>query len=422
MPDPGVFTIAFGSHRPTVLPDPIEGDPVTQNANDARADEVVERCRELAAKLPERAEEGDRIRRLPEVTETELPDTGLFRLLKPASHGGIEAHPRAMFEAILSLAEGCGSTGWVAAVTAVHSWQLALFDPQLQDEVWGEDEDAWVSSSYMPAGKLRPVDGGFLVSGRWSFSSGSLHASWAILGAMLPQDDGPPISYNIVVPASDYRIDDVWHTVGLRGTGSNDIVIEDAFVPAHRALTKDQYYHGDEAPGHAINPGPLYRIPFPSVFPNVITASIIGMAQAMVNASITQTRDRVSRAHGRVLDNDPYAVAAIGEAAREVEACRLQLLHNMDDLHATTAAGETISMDQRARVRRDQVLGTERSIAALDDVFDRAGAGAIFESNPMQRIWRDAHAGRHHTVNTHERTLHSWAHNAMGLGPSESVV
>lgn len=395
---------------------------MTETTNNVSAEAVVESCRELASKLPARAEEAEKTRRLSDETVDELVDTGLLRLLKPASHGGIEAPPRAMFEAILAVGEGCGSTGWVAAVTAVHSWQLALFDPQLQDEVWGEDEDAWASSSYMPAGKLEPVDGGFRVSGRWGFSSGSLHASWAILGAMLPQDDGPPVSYNIVVPASDYRIEDVWHTVGLRGTGSNDIVIEDAFVPAHRALTKDQYYHGAEAPGHAINPGPLYRIPFPSVFPNVITASIIGMAQAMVNASVTQTRDRVSRAHGRVLDTDPYAVAAIGEAAREIDACRLQLLHNMDDLYATTSAGETITMDQRARVRRDQVLGTERSISSLDDIFDRGGAGAIFESNPMQRIWRDAHAGRHHTVNTHERTLHSWAHNAMGLGPSESVV
>lgn len=409
-------------------PEPTQGDTVTNTVTDTgyeavmTGDDVVRKCRELAKELPERAAESEQRRRLSDVTAEELVDTGLLRLLQPASHGGLEAHPRTMFEAVLALAEGCGSTGWVAAVTAVHSWQLALFDPLLQDELWNDHTDVWVSSSYMPGGKLEKVDGGYRVSGRWSFSSGCDHATWAILGALWPQPDGPPVSCNIVVPKNDYRIDDVWHTVGLRGTGSNDVVIEDKFVPDHRVLTKDQYYHGTDGPGQVLNDGPLYRIPFPSIFPNVITASIIGMAQSMVDLNVAYIRDRVSSAHGRVIDNDPYTVAAIGEASREVDACRLQLFHNIDTLYGLAAAGEQISIDQRARVRRDQVLGTERSISAIDNLFDRAGARAISDTNPMQRVWRDAHAGRHHTVNTHERTLHSWATNAMGLGPSESVV
>lgn len=163
-------------------------------------------------------------------------------------------------------------------------------------------------------------------------------------------------------------------------------------------------------------------MPFATMFPSVITAPVVGMAQGLLDIAIDYQSKRVSRAHGKMLDADPYSVAALGAAASTIDACRRQLLGNISGIHKTLAGGGLPTMDQRSTTRRDQVLGTVRCVSAIDDVFDRAGAVVISDTHPMQRIWRDAHAAKHHTVNTNERTLHSWAHNAMGLGPSESVV
>ncbi len=402
---------------------PSKGDPHPGSGagHDAAVGTVLGAVNELLPGIGERAAQAESDRRLPDSTVKELTDTGVMRLLKPKAFGGYEADPVAFYEAVLSIAEHCGSTAWVTGVVGVHNWQLALFESKLQHEIWDENPDAWVSSSYMPGGKLTAVPGGFELTGRWSFSSGSDHCQWAILGALQMNEDGPPTTYNVVIPRTDYVVEDVWHTVGLRGTGSNDIVIDGAFVPSHRALTKTQVYSND-APGRESNTAALYGMPFATMFPSVITAPVVGMAQGLLDIAIDYQSKRVSRAHGKMLDADPYSVAALGAAASTIDACRRQLLGNISGIHKTLAGGGLPTMDQRSTTRRDQVLGTVRCVSAIDDVFDRAGAVVISDTHPMQRIWRDAHAAKHHTVNTNERTLHSWAHNAMGLGPSESVV
>lgn len=382
---------------------------------------VLDAVEEILPSIASRTGEAEDLRRLPEASMKEIVGTGVMRLLQPKRHGGLEGDPRDFYRAVLAIAGVCGSSGWVTGVVGVHAWQLALFDDRLQQEIWGDDPDVLVSSSYMPGGKLVPVTGGYEVTGRWSFSSGSDHCGWAILGAMLHQEEGPPVTYNIVVPRSDYTIEDTWHTVGLRGTGSNDIVIEHAFVPSYRMLTRDEVY-GGAAPGLAANTGPLFKMPFATMFANVITGPIIGMAEGMLTIDLEHVKNRVSRAFGKAVEGDPYTVAAIGEAAREIEACRLQLMTNLGDMYALVLDGRPIPMELRTRARRDQVIATERCVAAIDDMFDRGGAGVIATSNPMQRIWRDAHAAKHHMVNTNERTLFSWAHHAMGLGTTDNVV
>lgn len=382
---------------------------------------VLAAVEEILPAIAARTHEAEELRRLPEASVKEIVGTGVMRLLQPKRHGGFESDPRDFYRAVLRIASACGSSGWVTGVVGVHAWQLALFDDRLQQEIWADDPDELVSSSYMPGGKLTPVEGGYEVTGRWSFSSGSDHCGWAILGAILPQEEGPPTLYNIVVPRSDYQIDDTWHTVGLRGTGSNDIVIDRAFVPAYRMLTRDEVY-GGAAPGLTENTGPLYKMPFATMFANVITAPIIGMAEGMLALDLEHVKNRVSRSFGKAVEGDPYTVAAIGEAAREIEACRLQLMTNLGDMYALVEAGETIPMDLRTRARRDQVIATERCVEAIDTMFDRGGAGVIALSQPMQRVWRDAHAAKHHMVNSNERTLFSWAHHAMGLGTTDNVV
>ena len=158
-------------------------------------------------------------------------------MLQPKTHGGCEAHPREFAETVMRIASLDGAAGWVAGVVGVHPWEMAMADPRVQEEVWGAGPDTWIASPYAPMGILRPVDGGYVFNGRWQFSSGTDHCDWIFLGAMLGDADGTMVdaaacSYHVILPRSDYEIvEDSWDVVGLRGTGSKDIIVKDAFVP-----------------------------------------------------------------------------------------------------------------------------------------------------------------------------------------------
>ena len=199
---------------------------------------VLTAVRDLLPSIREQASRTDETRRVCVETIAELRDAGVFRMLQPRRYGGLESDPVRFYEIVRAISAVCGSTGWVTSVLGVHPWQLGVFPEAAQDEVWGDDPDVLVSSAYAPVGRLTAVDGGFRLSGgRWSFSSGCDHARWALLGAMLVGADGKPVDFmTVLVPGSDYEVEDVWDTVGLRGTGSNDIVVGEVFVPAHRAL------------------------------------------------------------------------------------------------------------------------------------------------------------------------------------------
>ncbi len=187
----------------------------------------------VTQRLAERVEHTCSLRRVPDETVEELKRAGLFRLLQPARWGGAEAHPNHFFDTQRAIARACASTGWVYGVVTVHAWQLALFPLQAQEDVWGEDPDALISSSYAPTGKVEKAPGGYRISGRWSFSSGCDHCGWVFVGGFAPSD-GPPDMRTFLVPRSDYTIEDNWHTFALQGTGSKDIVMNEVFVPEHR--------------------------------------------------------------------------------------------------------------------------------------------------------------------------------------------
>jgi 3-hydroxy-9,10-secoandrosta-1,3,5(10)-triene-9,17-dione monooxygenase len=383
--------------------------------------EVLDKVRELSPLLRDRAVAAEEARRLPDESVKELKETGVVRLLQPKRFGGFEAEPKLFYESLLNVAAACGSTGWVTGVVGVHPWQIALFPDKVQHEVWDEDPDTWVSSSYMPGGRMTPAEGGYVLNGRWSFSSGCDHCQWAILGVMLDRGEGsPPEMWNVLIPRSDYRIEDVWHVMGLCGTGSNDIIVEDLFVPEHRTINLVKMFNW-ESPGLEVNTSPLYRMPFGTMFSNAITGAIIGMAEGVLADNLEYTKARVSKSWGKATD-DPYTVSALGRAASEVDACRTQLLRNIGDMYETVMRGQPITLEARSRARRDQVQGTARAIAAIDDIFDRSGAGTISLSNPIQRLWRDAHAGRHHTVNSVDRSLHSYGMTVMEFPPTDVML
>jgi 3-hydroxy-9,10-secoandrosta-1,3,5(10)-triene-9,17-dione monooxygenase len=389
----------------------MEGSALSENVGQA----VIAGVRDLLPALAERAQETEDARVVPAESVKALEQAGFFRLLQPARFGGYEADPITFLTAVRLIAGACGSTGWVSSVVGVHPWQLALFQPAAQDEVWGADPSTRMSSSYAPTGRAEPVSGGHQLTGRWSFSSGSAHATWVLLGGIVLDADGRPADYRtFLLPASDYVIDDVWDTVGLRGTGSNDIVVGGAFVPEHRSLSFSDVSRC-ACPGQAVNPAPLYRLPYGSVFSYAITTSIIGMATGAYDAHVAYQRGRVRAAYGQKAAEDPHAQVRVAEAAGELDLAWLALERNMADLMACARAGEKIPIPLRLRVRRDQVRGTGQAIRAVDLLFENSGGRALKTGTPIQRFWRDAHAGRVHAINDPERALTMFGRGEFGL-------
>ncbi|GAA2687520.1 3-hydroxy-9,10-secoandrosta-1,3,5(10)-triene-9,17-dione monooxygenase oxygenase subunit [Actinoplanes palleronii] len=384
---------------------------------------VARGVQELVPVLRDRAQEAEDRRTISTESIKSLAATGFFRLLQPARFGGYQADPVTFFGCVRDIAAACGSTGWVASVIGVHNWQLALFPDQAQQDVWGDDPGTLMSSSYAPTGRIIAVDGGYRVSGRWSFSSGCEHASWVLLGGIVPGEGETPADFRtFLLPADDYTVEDVWHTVGLRGTGSNDIVVADAFVPAYRSLS-----FGDTArcvcPGQELNTAPLYRIPYGSIFPYTITTPIIGMATGAYDAHVSYMRERVRAAYAGVrAAEDPYSQVRVARAAADLDAAWLALTADMTELMTLASAGEKLPARLRLRVRRDQVRGTELAIQAVDRLFENSGGRAIYSSHPMQRYWRDAHAGRVHAINDPERALSMYGRGEFGLSVADAMM
>lgn len=369
---------------------------------------LVENAKALGPALRERAPQTELDRKLPESSVKDMHEAGLFRALQPARFGGFELPPSAFYEATTEIAAACGSTGWVCGVVGVHPWQLALFPEETQAEVWGEDPTTLVSSSYAPTGTVEPVDGGYRLRGRWSFSSGCQHCDWVFLGGIVVKD-GLPDHVTFLVPSSDYVIDDVWHVTGLAGTGSNDIVIEDAFVPERRTQPT-----ASRIGGAGVHDNPIYRLPFASVFANAITSATIGIGVGAVEAYREHTLERVRASYGEKAAADPFAQVRLAEACGELDGARLQQRHNMDELLDLVKAGEPLSEEIRGRVRRDQVRGSRAAMQATDRVFESAGGRAIFLNNPIQRAWRDVHAANVHAINDTERGLMIYGAPALG--------
>lgn len=383
--------------------------------------DVLDAVRPLLSTIAARSGVADENRMLPAETIEELIGAGALGMLRPKRYGGGEAHPREFFDVVRALAGVCGSTGWVASVLGVHPWHVALFPELAQDDVFGSDPDTVICSAYAPVGRLEAVGGGYRLSGHWSFSSGADHAAWALLGAVLPGTDGTPRHVTALVPRADFRVRDVWDVVGLRGTGSNDVHVHDAHVPAHRVLAHEEQ-RALRGPGQAVNPGPLYRLPFASVFTSAVTAPVLGAVSGCLDSWLAHMRERVRVSPSGRFADDPFAQVAVARAASEVDAACLQMDRNLDELHRCAVAQEEIPLELRVRTRRDQVLGTERALRAVDLLFKTAGGNSLHRGNPIERAWRDAHAGSVHVANDVDRALAGYGRLAFGLPVEDALI
>ena len=380
----------------------------------------LERVRALLPAIRERAAQAERLRRLPDETFRDFQEAGLFRCLQSKRYGGYELDPGTFYQAVMDVGTVCGSSAWILGVVGVHNWHLGLFALEAQEDVWRDDTSVQLSTSLAPTGTVERIDGGFRLRGRWSFSSGCDFCQWAVLGGVAPplREGDPPDMRAFLVPRRDYAIDDTWYAVGLCATGSKDLVVNGAIVPEYRTHSYRDAFHLKH-PGAAVNDAPLYRLPFGLVFPACIASPAIGVALGAVDAFREQTKMRVSPREQTRVAEDPFIQFHLAEAVAEVEAARDRLLDNFAIAMRLVRAGEEIPLTQRARFRWDTGKAVDRSVRAVDRLFEASGGRAVFLDNPIQRAWRDVHAIRAHAGNNLERAAAIFGRSEFGLPPQD---
>lgn len=347
------------------------------------------------SRLAQRAQEAEELRRLPADTVAELKASGFTELLKPARYGGRQAEFRAILDPVRRMAHGCASTAWTAAFYALHNWMLALFDEQAQAEAFAT-VPFLAPAPLAPTGRGVPVGDGVRLSGRWSWATGVMDGNWAIVGALCGSQEAifPALA---LLPADEIQILDVWHTDGMRATGSNDVVVEDAFVPEHR-LVKVVDIYGGTAPGALLHDAALYRWPMVPALGLVAAMPALGAAEHVAEVYAKRLSERVIAYEGTKQKDKPAAVARLAEAQ-----VRLRSLHGL--LDGTVARIERILADGdrvRRAVRADARLAAahivRESRAVIGLLLEASGASAHFLTSPLQRAKRDVDVIGGHVV------------------------
>ncbi|GAB3627904.1 flavin-dependent monooxygenase [Pandoraea terrae] len=376
--------------------------------------DVINRARALIPVLAERAQAAETAGKVPVETVRDLAEAGLFRVLQPRRWGGFEMDPRVFYRVQMALAEGCMSTAWIYGVIAVHNWQLPLFPDQAQQDVWGKDAGTLIASTYMPTGKAEPVDGGYRFTGRWSFSSGCEHAEWIFLGGLLPKRDGSGglEHATFLLPKADFTIVKNWDVLGLRATGSHDIVVDGVFVPEHRTQRTND--HSDEGcPGRVENTGWLYRIPFTQVFQRAVSTACIGALQGAIDSFRTRAAAHVGK-HGAKTAEDPNAQVAVTEAMMAVDQLTLVLLRNYARVVDCAKTGERMPVEERLLQRAQAALVPKLCAERANELLRASAGSGMYRGNAVERIFRDIHQSRGHIANNTDAYVR--AHGAVALG------
>ncbi|HEY4181379.1 MAG TPA: acyl-CoA dehydrogenase family protein [Kofleriaceae bacterium] len=368
-----------------------------------------DRVSEVRARIGARAAATEAQRSVARESIAELRDAGLFRAFVPRSYGGDERAPGEVYEAVVEIARACTSTAWVGSLLAAHNFMVAFLDRVTQDEMFAGGPDLVLSSSVAPMGVATRVEGGFQLTGKWSFASGIDHAQWIMLGAKIK--DAPPPSFppgastfpglssqgNIFfLPVSDYAVHDDWHVAGLRGTGSKSVVVEDRFVPTRRVLPLPSLTDGT-APGLALHASSLYRMPWGPLFNSAFPPVALGTALAMLDGFRSYMGSRVGAFSGRSYRANPGSLVRLAEAAGQIDAARTHQRRDLAMLDRC-AAGTAMPAGASERIMYDGALVIHACSAAIDQLYRGSGGRSLYESSPLQRHVRDINAITQHVI------------------------
>jgi 3-hydroxy-9,10-secoandrosta-1,3,5(10)-triene-9,17-dione monooxygenase len=381
-------------------------------------DTLLARAAAIRPILERNAEETDARRRLADGNVQALKDSGLCRLMVPLRFGGYQTSIRTYIDVLAEVGRGCGSTSWVASLVNVCAWLAALFPEKAQADIWSGNPDAWVAGSLAPNGEAVPVDGGWRVTGRWPWASGSLHAQWGACGIHMKNDRGEMANFGLsLMPMSDLRVEDTWFMAGMKGTGSNTIVAKDVFVPEHRFLPypnafagKYRTEFGDEV---------VYRAALVPVTVLILAPSQLGVARAALDHA-------VAKAPTRGITHTNFATQAessgfqmqVAEAAMKIDTATLHAQRAAHDLDRAAAEHRHMDLTARARVRMDTALAAKHCRDAVELLVAAHGTSSLADSNRMQRLWRDVHTASHHAITEWQINLEVYGKALLGIEPN----
>lgn len=368
----------------------------TAEGQQALRSDLMAKATALVPLLRAKAAETERTRRIPDEILAALDQAGLFRMRAPKRFGGYEADLRAYMDVVTELGRGCGSTAWIVFISIATAWIAAQFSDEAQRDVFEGNPDARTIGVLAMSEPARVVDGGYVVSGRWPYASNCLHAHWAILAVPLPLDGGvaPGI---ILAPMGDLKIEDTWHVVGMRGTGSNTVIAENIFVPAHRVLPVDTLARC-QSPRTSKDEF-IYRESFMPTAIIAVAPPILGMAQAALDLTL----ERINAASKPIaysfyddLRKAPSMQLALAQASTLIDTAVLLMRRWSDEIAAAARASEDFAFTKRARLRMDIGYAMKCCRDAVDLLLSVQGASAFAESNPIQRVWRDLEMASRH--------------------------
>ena len=359
--------------------------------------ELLDRARAQGPALRHRAQATEDNRSVLPETIDAFREAGFYKILQPRAFGGYEMHPRVLFDVAMEVAKACPSSAWCLCLVGVHNWELALYDPAAANAVWGQNPDTRISSSYAPFGRVEKAEGGFLVSGRWPWSSGCDHCDWVFLGGMAPKDPGVmlPDMRVFLIPRADYQIDDTWHVFGLKGTGSKDIVVENAFVPESRTHKFIDSFMMQDV-GLKTFSSRNYRFPFGVVFAYCLSVVTLGMADGAFELFSMQMRERRGAYDNAKATEDPFVRQRLAEADALIRGAHARLDANFAEMDALIDHGAELPVELRVKNKWDAQHIAKTSMQAIELLFKASGGRGIRVENPMQRYFRDVHAASNH--------------------------
>jgi alkylation response protein AidB-like acyl-CoA dehydrogenase len=362
-------------------------------------EQLLLRIEETKPILTANVDETEANRRVAQANIDALTEAGAFKVTVPRRFGGYEMTIREKLEVSAAVAEACGSTGWVVALTNVCNWMASVLPDQAQQDIFGSNPDAKVAGVLNPSADVQKVDGGYVVSGQWPWASGSWHADWALVGIVVPDEAGQPVDQALAfIPMRELSIKETWFVAGMKGTGSNTIIADKVFVPEHRLHSVPQALQNQYATEHTDEA--LYRSSFIPVLTLILAGPQLGLGRAALRFVMDKAPKRgiAYTKFERQIDSTAFQMQ-VANAATLIDTAHLHAFRAAADIDDAAAAGETLSYVVRARVRADTAYAITKIREAIDALLSAHGASSFAEVSPLQRIWRDANtAGRHAVV------------------------
>jgi 3-hydroxy-9,10-secoandrosta-1,3,5(10)-triene-9,17-dione monooxygenase len=371
---------------------PASGGPSTQaEAADVNA--------EFVAALAQRADEAERLRRLPAATISDFKACGLATLLLPARFGGRQAQFSQLLDPVRRMAHGCASSAWTLGFYTLHNWMLSLFDIEAQEEVFASGP-VLAPAPLAPTGRGVVADGGIRLTGRWSWATGIMDADWVMVGAVIDGLKGKTESIYpalVALPADETEVVDVWHTAGMRGTGSHDVIVTDVFVPLRRVVSVVDIYSGT-APGSIAHDAATYRWPMVPALALTAAMPVLGAAEKVVELYQERVQERVLAYSGVAQKDQPAAQIRLGDARVRLRALSALVADTAAGIERIVVAGDRVPRAVRADARAAAAHTVHESRAIIADLLEASGASAQFLSNPLQRAKRDVDIAAGHVI------------------------